>query len=951
MLRLSSRQTLARLCALYACTLGASGLPIGERLVQFGRQNWQTENGLPQNTIHAIAQSSDGFLWLGTDGGLARFDGVKFTVCDTHNSPNLKSNNVLELAEDAAGSLWLSTPEGVTRWSGPHPYTFTGNDGLPPGRPWSLTRDSSGVISVASPRGLSRFVGGRFQAAAAGPDDPTGSPASRITGKIRMFLTGRSGAWFGTDRGVWKLDAAKSLQHYTMKEGLPSNLVTSLMQDRDGALWVGTESGIARIGAGKVETFPPNDALSTDTINALFEDREGDVWIGGDATGLTILRKQKFVTYSFRDADAAPQIRCVFGTGDGSTWIGTDGSGLKHFQNGQFSTLTTTNGLSSNVILSLGARMDGSLLVGTPDGLNLVRGSTVLTSYEGSHSLAEDFIRSLFTDRDGSLWVGTRRGLSHVSGDGATTYTQSDGLGSDTVGALLRDQNEILWIGTLHGLSRLDKNGIRNYTTAQGMPGNVVTDLYQDALGSLWIATQDGGLGRYRNGTFSNIPASLGLPQTIYGITQDRSRDFWVSAKSGIFRITAADLYQSVPKKGGQPSVVAYGTGDGLRVSEGSGSGHPAIWAARNGDIWFATVRGAALLASAADSLNRVVPPVAIENVLIDDVAYAPSQTGDISPGHARISFEYAALSFLAPQRVQYKYRLEGFDKNWIDAGTRRVAYYTNLPPRTYHFRVIARNNDGFWNERGAAVDFRILPRFYQNWWFYLLMLFAAAASVYGFYVWRLRQVNSRFEAVLAERNRIAREIHDTLAQGFVGVSVQLEVVSRLLSASTEAAREHLDQARILVRSSLAEARQSIWELRSQASDVSDFRARISSLAQKVTESGSVKVQFEVHGQYRPLKTIVEDELFRIGQEAIANAVRHSGARQIRVNLTFDSRKLRMTVTDDGCGFTGPVNSEGPEGHFGLKGMRERAERIDAQLNIESSVGSGTTVSVEAPAR
>jgi signal transduction histidine kinase len=322
-----------------------------------------------------------------------------------------------------------------------------------------------------------------------------------------------------------------------------------------------------------------------------------------------------------------------------------------------------------------------------------------------------------------------------------------------------------------------------------------------------------------------------------------------------------------------------------------------------------------------------------------------------VSPGHSRISFEYAGLSFAAPQKVQFKYRLEGFDKDWIEAGTRRVAYYTNLPAESYRFHVIARNNDGFWNESGVSLPIRVLPHFYQTWWFYIVLLSFCSLAAYATYFWRLRQVQSRFDAVLAERTRIAREIHDTLAQGFVAVSVQLELVSRFLSSSTESAREHLDQARILVRSSLADARQSIWELRSQEAQVQDFAGRFLKLAQQVTESGPAKVQLEVHGEYRPLKRVVEDELFRIGQEAITNAVRHSGAQQIRVGLTFGSKRLRMTVADDGRGFAGDVNSQGPDGHFGLKGMRERAERIHAKLNIESKLGAGTTVSVEAPAR
>jgi signal transduction histidine kinase len=745
---------------------------------------------------------------------------------------------------------------------------------------------------------------------------------------------------------VWFAQNPKFLnpRRLTTRDGLPSDRITALLKDRDGAIWIGTENGIARFNGNKIEKFPANDPLSNDAINALFEDREGDIWIGGDITGLSILRPQKFVTYSFREPAGSSKIRCVSGTSDGSVWIGTDGAGLKRLREGQFSTLTTADGLSSNVILSLAAESDGSLLVGTPDGLDRIPKNGRPVSYSKTQSFAEDFVRSLFVDQDGSIWVGTRRGLSHASGTRVTTYTQSDGLGSDTVGALLRDTHGNLWIGTFHGLSRMDQTGLHNYTRAQGLSGNIITDLYQDSRGAIWIATQDGGLDVYRNGSFSHfLPPNL--PRTIFGMTEDRTGSFWIVAKTGIFRMNAdsSNIHNC--------ELVAYGTTDGLRVSEGSGAGHPAIWRAQNGDLWFATAHGAALLASAANSLNRTVPPVAIESVSVDDVSYAPSQLKSIPAGKSRVSFEYAGLSFLAPQKVQYKYRLEGFDKDWIDAGTRRVAYYTNLSPRTYRFRVIARNNDGFWNLAGASLSVHILPLFYQTWWFFVLVLWAAVTGSYAVYFWHLHQVRSRYEAVLAERNRIAREIHDTLAQGFVGVSVQLELVSRLMATSVGSARDHLDQARILVRRCLSEARQSIWELRSQESAASDFAARFSKLAQQISESSAVKVQLLIHGQYRSLQPLLEDELFRIGQEAIANAVRHSGAQHVCVTLAFDSKRLRMTIADSGCGFTGRVNSLGPDGHFGLKGMRERAERIKAELNIESTPGVGTTISVEAPAR
>jgi len=385
-----------------------------------------------------------------------------------------------------------------------------------------------------------------------------------------------------------------------------------------------------------------------------------------------------------------------------------------------------------------------------------------------------------------------------------------------------------------------------------------------------------------------------------------------------------------------------------LRINECSAGGHPAVWKTRDGTIWFSTLKGASALYPDAAQLNRVLPPVVIESVRIDSQTFSPSQVASIAPGHTRFSFEYAGLSFAAPQKVRYRYKLEGFDKNWIEAGAERTAYYTNIPPGSYRFRVLARNNDGFWNEAGAVTGFIVEPHFYQTIWFYCLLALAFAGGAYLIYRWRVAEVEARFNAVLQERTRIAREIHDTLAQGFVGISMQLEIVSRLLSTSAEAARGHLDQARIQVREGLSEARRSIWQLRSQSAENEDFGARVSKSANQAIGQNPVKFSLEVRGTYRPLRPHVEEELLRISQEAVANALRHARPHHINIELVYAAKKLRMTITDDGGGFEPPADGAALNGHYGLKGMRERAEQISAHLVVESGIGKGTKILVEA---
>jgi signal transduction histidine kinase len=379
--------------------------------------------------------------------------------------------------------------------------------------------------------------------------------------------------------------------------------------------------------------------------------------------------------------------------------------------------------------------------------------------------------------------------------------------------------------------------------------------------------------------------------------------------------------------------------------------------------LWFATLDGVSFIDPAHAPENRVPPPVEIEKVLVDDQVRSLHGELTIKPGANRLEFRYAGLSFVAPQKVVYRYQLEGFDRGWIEAGTRRAAFYTNLPPGSYRFRVQAANNDGVWNTTGPAFGLRLMPHYYQTWWFYSALALALLVLGYLVYRWRVLEVEAQWAAVLRERGRIAREIHDTLAQGFVGVSVQLELVARLLAGSREATPkpdlepalepvvEQLDQARALVRASLADARTSIWDLRSGATgspdQPEDLPSRLRRSCTRIAGGSSTKVYLQVKGTYRPVSQKIEEELLRIGQEAVANAIRHASATRIDVQLIYEASRVSLRVEDDGRGFT-PA-TDGPEGHYGIRGMQERASEIDGALSLESTVGEGTRVSVEAP--
>ena len=741
--------------------------------------------------------------------------------------------------------------------------------------------------------------------------------------------------WIGTEAGLFVTDGDR-VQAFGQKTGR----VDFLYGDRAGMLWAGTAQGLTRIDPvkGAAELL-----RSGDVFLSAAEDREGDLWLGTESGGLAVLRDRKFSTLTAEEGLTDEYVLALAQAPNGHVAAGTKGGGLNVFRDGKFRALTTAQGLLSNVVLTMAAAANGDVWVGTPDGLNLLHEGDVARAFTTADGLADDFVRSLYIGRGGELWIGTRHGLSRDEDGKFATWTALDGLGSDLIGAMTQDHDGSLWIGTLGGLSRFRDGEIRNFTTKDGLSSNVVTALYEDAEGTLWIGTNDGGLNRWRAGKIVTL-ASRQLPQRAIGILEDGSGYLWISSNTGIYRASREALNR-MADGGAAAEVMRLGVADGMRISECSSGGHPAALRLKDGSLWFATLKGIARVDPEHMPVNGVAPQAALERVSVDDAWQTSTADLTVAPGHSHYEFDYAGLSFVAPQKVEYRYQLEGFDRGWVDAGTRRAAYYTNLPHGHYTFRVIARNNDGVWSETAATAELTIEPHVYQTVWFRLLVLLAIVGLAYAAWQRRLMRVEREFQAVLGERTRIAREIHDTLAQGFVAVSVHLELVAQLMRNSAEAAREQLARAQSLVRSSLEDARTSIWELRSQGTEREDLAVRILKMAEETaSRAGSrARVQMQVAGTNHPLDEDVERELMRIAREAVTNAVRHGDAENIVLRLEFEGSMFGMEIRDDGQGFAG-TPPDGSSGHFGLTGMRERAEAIGATLAVESSVGEGTAV-------
>ena len=978
-------------------------------LAQYGYKSWQTDSGLPQNTVHAVVQGRDGFLWIATEGGLVRFDGTDFSIFNHANTPQLPSDLVDDLMEDRSGALWISTSGGLTRMQNERFEAFGPERGIPVTEVWRTWQQSSGTVWALTAAGLFRIEGAHATAVhldedltenssmSAGGDGSvwlgTGGGLMRAADNARFQTMGASGEVLALaaerDGTVWA-DLRSGLETCSAKRcrrvAVPGGAaVNALVSDGAGRMWIGTDGGLFVATGGQIRPFPqasgsvnflycdqggivwagtahglmriePGNGDEAELLRggdvylAATEDREGDLWLGTESGGLAVLRDRKFSTLTAEDGLSDEYVLALAQSQSGDVWVATRGGGLNVFHGGRFRSLATAQGLASNVVLTVAAGPDGDVWAGTPDGLNLIRDGQIrtLTTADG---LADDFVRSLFVDRRGALWIGTRHGLSRYANGTFTTWTVEDGLGSDLIGAMTEDRNGDLWIGTMGGLTRFRDGKFENFTTKDGLSSDVVTALYPttspsgspDAPADLWIGTLDGGLNRMRGGRIVSL-RSQQLPERVIGILEDNSGYLWISSNSGVYRVSLAGL-DRMADGGTVPEVIRFGVADGMRISECSSGGHPAALEAKDGSLWFATLKGIARVDPQHMPVNRVPPQVTLENVSVDDVTQPAGVGLIVAPGHSHYEFDYAGLSFVAPQKVEYSYQLEGFDRNWVNAGARRTAYYTNLPHGRYTFRVRARNNDGVWSTSAATAELTVEPHLYQTLWFRLLMALVLAGLGYAAWRRRLLGVERQFQAVLGERTRIAREIHDTLAQGFVAVSVQLELILQLMQTSASAAREQLERTRAMVHSSLEDARASIWELRSQTAEGEDLPARLLKMAEEtVRHTGErARVHMQVKGTNRPLNPAVEREILRIAREATVNAVRHGDPENILLRLGYNEGMFEMEVRDDGRGFAG-IPPDGSSGHFGLTGMRERARAISGALTVESAGGGGTQV-------
>jgi signal transduction histidine kinase/streptogramin lyase len=939
-------------------------------------QSWSTEAGLPQSSVHQILQSRDGYLWLATEGGVVRYDGISFKILNHDSEPSFTSDDVSSLAEDRAGNLWFGTADGLIEDTRNHLRRFGPSDGLPGAAVGSVAADRDGSVVVLTSGGIASFDGSRFRRVQGQPAsvdsmglDPDGTlllvgqegvfrlvdnMVSRLSlgtslpgPRLRGILRGPDGTkWLWSDREVLASAPGKQ-ENWRVGGDLPGARIQSVLVDRRGVTWIGTNRGLVTVTplARQPRTVK---ALGANSILSMLEDAEGNLWIGAETSGLHALRPRTFrAELSLADEEVSSIVQAL----DGAIWIGTRDDGLRRIRFSAAGSKTerpvTNEALTSPVILSLAPGTSGDVWVGTPDGLTHVTAGGKTLRYTSSDGLPDDLVRSLLVAHDGTVWIGTRRGLAHLRAGRFEVMTKANGLVGDLIGTLFESANGDIWVATLAGVSRVHDGIVREFSAADGLGGKVVTSIAGDNAGRVWVSTRDAGLFLMDGDRFRKA-AVHAIPQEIFSVIADGQGFLWMRVRRGIVRARAEDLARCGTQGNCGVNFAKYGIEDHMPSEEMVADAGPSALRTSDGELWFATRKGVAIADPAYLPINRIVPPVVMEAFRADnDEVPLWSGVQSLRSAQRRYTFEYAGLSYTVPTKVLYRSKLEGFDKEWSSPTTRRYASYTNLPSGTYTFRVQAANNDGLWNLAGAEVQFRILPPIYRRWWFVLGVTLAVAVLAISLHRLRLRRLQLRFNAVLAERNRIAREIHDTLAQDFVGVSLQLDVVSQLLAHNkVSEATSALNATRRLVKAGLEEARQSIWNLRANSRQGS-LPSRVTALARRFS-TGDLTVKAKIGGAYRELPSPIEDEVLKIMQEAITNVQRHASAKAVDVHCQYQQDRLVVQINDDGHGFSVDDGTEKP-GHFGLWGMRERAASLGGELKLSSSPGVGTVVELVVP--
>ncbi len=941
----------------------------------FTIRSWQSQDGLPEETVQAFAQTPDGYLWVGTSGGLLRFDGARFHLFAHENTPAFGENSVFCLLAAHDGRLWIGTDgSGLIEWQNGVFHAYPTEKGQTADFVRALAEDRNGLLWVATDDGLFWARNGRLERA----DKPLGLPVFNV----HAVLEDRTGRiWVGGSR-LYSLKDGQS-REYSLPDNDSRNKVKSFLQTADGVIWVGTVGGLYRLRPGH-ERFEPVPGVAG-TIRALREAPNGELWAGAIGEGIFRIRGDRVTRLKAPSPLVSNTVLSIFADSDRDLWIGTqagmmrlsrtpvrvlalptaadsdfgtvaldsDGSlwaasnQLVHVQSGRAVPFHFPGMDEARVRNVLRAR-DGSLWIGT-DGSGVYRHSAQGTRHFTTHEgLVNNFVRVFLESRDGSLWIGTDNGVSHLDQAGFQNYTSQNGLAYNSIRSLLEDRDGTIWIGTEHGLSQFRNGGFFHDAMTAALGDEKVWALHQDADGGMWIGTRAHGLYRYRNGQLSHYTTANGLASdSIYCILEDKQGHFWFSGPSGVMLLNRGELDAHATGKEQLLSLRIFRADEGGKPVQFYGGTQPAGALTATGEAWFPTSQG--LWSIRPDELEHpFISNLNIDSVRVDGRPASLPGKLDLDASSDRVEIAYEPVLLRSQEGLRFRYRLDGYDRGWTYANAQqRLATYTNLPAGQYTFLIEAWETDHPAHTAHAAIGFLKKPYFYRTPWFVALcVLIAALLSILAYQV-RMKQIHDRFKAVLAERTRLAREMHDTLIQGCVSISALLEAAASREIDDNESRAHLIDYAATQIRATVDEARQAVWNLRGEERTLVNPETALRRMAERIGREHGVEMAYRLLGKPFAISLPATHELMMVAREAVLNAILHGHAQHVEAEIRYAGQSLSLTVKDDGDGFDAAKAFS--DEHFGLRGMRERIHRFDGKLEIESVSHRGTSVRVEIP--
>ena len=965
-----------RFFVLILVTTCALALDPTQPAASYIRTAFTVEDGLPSNVINTIVQTRNGFLWVGTDAGLARFNGRHFTMIDFRGPRSAAQGVVRTLAEGPDGDLWVGTHFGLARI----PSTASDESDRPSstfyhqsGKRDEITRlkfSHDGTLWVGTEDGLFRFDRGHFATVLSGMG--IGQIEEALDGHLLLVAGGKfvewdgarivehpglavrlgigdhgfvqvirdhTGAtWFCSGAGVARLSGT-SIHRYN-PYGHANAGASELIEDRHGNVWVFTKRGLFRCTPSGLEPLAPGSS-----VRSLFADRDGSLWAGTNGDGLVQFKDR--LVRMFTTADGLPNNipMTVLARHDGSIWVGNNCGGLSWFDGQHFHTYDEKNGLSNSCVWALAEDSKNDLWIGTWGGGLFRFKEGHFAQYSMPQGLVSNVIRSIIVARDASLWMATAEGVSHMVDGRFRNYTTADGLSSNRVGAVYQDRRGVIWAGTSRGIDRMTGERFAPVSSPQEIFDPRYISLGEGPSGDLYALSAPKGISRIEGNQLVSVNADIDL----LSMTAFQREDLWFSGGDGIFRVPAAGMSRSWQDRSAPLDYTSFGRADGLNSTQCS-IGAPNMATTADGKLWIATVQGLAQLDLQRLPRPNSKPVIFMEEVTVGQKKQPVRTKLVLPPGVHHLELKFDSIEFTSPEKIRFQYRLDGVDGVWLDAGTTRTAVYTSIPVGTHSFHIRACNSYGVWDRDGIVYGVTEQPFLYETTLFRVAALGVFGLLVAGTYRFRIRQIagriNARFDERLAERTRLARELHDTMLQTIQGSKL---IADDALDHTDDPVRTRraLERLSNWLSTATQEGRAALSSLRQSTTRENDLAAALQRAGEDCILRESMMFSFTVEGTAQEMHPIVRDEIYRIGYEAIRNACSHSEGTSVEVDLRY-ARDLILRVRDNGRGIAPDVLTKGKRDHFGLNGMQERADRMGAKL-IFHSKNPGTEVELIVP--